>query len=83
MMIFLRVQLVLGCLCLATMDVDLLTTTTTSTDGQTTSTIADANKSSNVECARLTFGLDFLSSTNNVHKISSESYSSHLDNHQT
>ena len=56
---------------------------TTSTDGQTTSTIADCNRASNVECARLTFGLDFLSSTNNVHKITSESSLSHFDNPQT
>ena len=58
-------------------------TTATSTDGQTTSTIAESNRSSNIECARLTPGLDFLSSSNNVHKITSESSLSHFDNPQT
>ena len=61
----------------------LAMTTTTSTNGQTTSTIADSKCSSNVECARLTPGLEFLSSSTNVHKIASESSLSHLDNHQT
>ena len=54
-------------------------TTTTNTDGQTTSTIADTNRSSNVECAKLTPGLDFLISSNNVPNDTS---SSHLDAHQ-
>ena len=54
-------------------------TTTTNTDGQTTSTIAGTNRSSNVECAKLTPGLDFLISSNYVPNDTS---SSHLDAHQ-
>ena len=54
-------------------------TTTTNTDGQTTSTTADTNRSSNVECAKLTPGLDFLILSNNVPNDTS---SSHLDAHQ-